>query len=97
MEMTVTIKEGNVIIGGVNLDELLDRVYQRGKHDAIKEDKGEMITFQQLSKELEIRGRKISVQTLTKKAREANIPVLPFDGKRLSVSRKMIKHFLSNY
>jgi hypothetical protein len=95
MTTTVTIEGANIIINSISLEELLHKVYQKGKQDALFSDEKEKITFIQLSKELAEKGRKISVQTLTKKARAANVKILNFDGKRLAIYRKDIKFFLS--
>lgn len=91
---TINIESGSIYINSLPLEELLLRVYQKGKADAILEGKEEKVTFIQLSKELEEKGRKLTVRTLQNKARENNVKLYR-DGKRLSVLRKDIKAFVT--
>lgn len=93
---TVTIDGANISFNGIKLEDLLTQVYNKGKEDATNESQADKVTFVKLSKELMVMGRKISVRTLTSKAREANIKVFQFDGKRLACKRSDIKHFLNS-
>lgn len=95
MATTITIDSDKIIIAGVSLDELLQKVYQKGKTDALLTQNEELVTFINLKKELAVKGRKISVQTLTNKARAANVKIRQFDGKRLAIYRGDIPKFLS--
>jgi alkyl hydroperoxide reductase subunit AhpF len=94
MSTTINIESGNIFINSMPLEEILSRVYQKGKSDASFEAKDEKVTFIQLSKELAEKGRKISVRTLQNRARENNIKISQ-DGKRLSVRRKDISNFIT--
>lgn len=91
---TVTIDGGNITINGMNLEEILERVYNKGKRDDVNESGTEKISFIQLSKELQANGRNISVRTLTAKARDAKVKVFRFDGKRLGVFKNQVKNFI---
>lgn len=92
---TITIEDAKIFINSQSLEDLLQKFYNKGKADALFTDKDEKATFIQLNKELAEKGRKIGIQTLTKKARVANVEIYQFDGKRLAVMRKDVKHFLS--
>lgn len=97
--MNLKLSAGNIIIEGIGLQELLQQVYDQGKMDGrnTKANNEEIITLQQLSKELAENGRNISVQTLTRKAKEAKVKVFPFDGKRNAVYKKDVCRFISGY
>lgn len=92
---TITIDADKIIINNTSLEELLQRVYNKGKEDGKLELVDEKVTFIQLAKEMAEKGRKISVQSLTRKAREANVKILQFDGKRKACYRKDIQAFVS--
>jgi hypothetical protein len=87
---TITVDADKVIIGSVSLEKLLHMVYQQGKKDAFIDN--EKTTFIQLSNELEGRSRKISVQTPTKKAREAKVKILKFEVKRSAIYKMDINN-----
>ena len=94
MEVSIKIVEPNISINGMNLRELLSQVYNQGKLDAQTDSNDGRITFVNLSKELAAKGRKISVRTLTNRAKEANVKTFRFDGNRLACRRIDIKHFI---
>lgn len=100
--LTVTVDADKITISGVSLKELLTQVYQEGAKINSQPQSSVMlapeqtkVTFITLSKELKKQGRNVSVRTLTARARNANVKVFPFDGKRLAVWRKDVKLFLS--
>jgi len=95
MTTTITIEDAKIFINSQSIEELLLKFYNKGRSDALFIDKDEKVTFIQLHKELAEKGRKISIQTLTKKARKANVKIIQFDGKRLAVLRKDVKLFVS--
>lgn len=96
MNITVTIENGNIFIGNLNLEELLNKVYQKGIVDGSKQgSKEEVLSFIQLSKELSETDRKLTVQTLIKKARKADVKIIEIDGKRLGLHRKDVSKFLN--
>ena len=92
--VAISLDGGNLYLNNIPLTEILQIVYQQGKRDALTEDINEKVTFIQLSKELAEQGRKLSVKTLTNRAREAKVKVFPFDGKRLAVFRRDVKNFI---
>lgn len=91
---TITIDGTNILINSITLEELLDKVYQRGKTDSRLELEEEKVTFVQLSKELADKGKKIGVQSLSNRAKKANIKIETVDGKRKGVYRRDIKKFV---
>ena len=92
---TITVEGANIILNGLSLEEILNRVYSKGKEDALKQDIGDKVTFIALSGEMLANGRKISVRTLTAKARNAGVKIFKFDGNKNAILRKDIKHFIN--
>jgi hypothetical protein len=95
MSTTLTIDGANIIINSIPLEELLHKFYQKGWNDAFLVDKNEKVSFVKLHQELLSKGRKISIRTLTAKARGAKVKLFTFDGNRLAVYRKDIPLFIS--
>jgi hypothetical protein len=95
MTTTVTVEGLNIFINNQSLEQIIENAVRKALGGSTLEDKDEKVTFIQLSKELAESGRKISVSTLTKKARLANCKIYRFDGKRLAVMRESIKTFVS--
>lgn len=94
MTTTVTIENGKIFLNGLDLESLLEKVYQKGRTDSSQADKSDRVTFVKLSQELKEAGRNISVVTLTKRAREAKVKVFQFDGKRLACKRSDVRNFV---
>jgi hypothetical protein len=98
MEMNLKINAGNIIIEGIGLKELLQQVYEQGKRDGTNSyDIDELVSFQQIQEELSNKNVNISVKTLIRKARNAKVKLLPYDGKRLAVAKRDISRFISGY
>ncbi len=95
MKTTISVESDKIYINYQPLEDLFKRFYEQGKQDAYKFADDEKITLQQLQKQLDANGRKISVQSLKRKAEAANVQVLAFDGKRLAVYKKDLKHFIA--
>lgn len=92
MTTTITIQDSNININGVSIEDLLLKVYQKGKQDG--SESLEVVTFKSLSQDLATKGRIVSARTLAVKAKNANVNVFPFDGKNLAVYKKDISKFV---
>lgn len=95
MTTTITIQDSNININGILIEDLLLKVYQKGRKDGSDNDNLQKVTFKNLSKELQEKGRIVTPRTLADKAKKSNVQIFPFDGKNLAVYRKDIPKFIN--
>lgn len=92
MTTTITIQDLNLSINGFPIEDLLLKFYHQGRNDASENISNDVVTFQDLVKELRDQGRIIGLGSLIKKA---EVKTFRFDVNKLALLRKDIKLFIS--